>query len=140
MKRKPEKNYKLPKYAAGLAAMMLAGSMTGCTDPTDFEVQLDGDIEMPQDTTEIVEIAGDVEFVEDTTEDTTENITEESTEEVMLVGETAPAETCIIETTTAETTEEPIQTDGEVEFELGEPQTNPVPTQELMIAGDIAME
>lgn len=135
MKRKPEKNYKLPKYAAGLAAVLFAGGMTGCTDPTDSEVQLSGDIEMPQDT-EVVQLDGDVAFVEDTTQ----NITEKSTEEVMLVGDVAPAETCMIETSTAETTEEPLQTDGEVEFDLGDPQTVPMPAQELVIAGDLVME
>ncbi len=130
MKRKPEKNYKLPKYAAGLAAMMLAGSLTGCTDPTDSEVQLDGDMVLPHET-DYVELSGDVTFVEDTTG----NTTEESTEEVMLDGDIVlPDETCIVQTT-----EEPLQTDGEVEFDLGDPQTVPVPTQELAIAGDIAV-
>lgn len=89
MKRKPEKNYKLPRYAAGLAAMMLSGGMTGCTDPVS-EVQLDGDMVVPEDT-EIVQLAGDEAIAEETTEETSTAGTEETTAEteVMLDGDVA---------------------------------------------------
>ncbi len=83
MKRKPEKNYKLPKYAAGLAAMLFAGGMTGCTE-TASDVQIDGGMDVPEDT-KYVELSGDVEFVEDTTEASSE----ETTEETMLAGDVA---------------------------------------------------
>lgn len=110
MKRRPEKNYKLPKYAAGLAAVLVAGGMTGCTE-TAGDVQIDGGIDVPEESTEVVELAGDVEFVEDTTEASTEETTEETMldgdvavlpeeeiVEVTLAGDAvlAPEETCII--------------------------------------------
>lgn len=79
--------------------MMLAGSMTGCTDPTDSEVQIDGGMDVPEET-RYVELSGDV----------------------------APEEACTIagtDETTATSEASP---------------TTPVSTQEVALAGDIAME
>ena len=126
MKRKPEKNYKLPKYAAGLAAMLFAGGMTGCTDPAG-DVQLDGDMDVPEDTA-CVQLAGDAAFV---TEDTTEDTTEEEFTEVMLAGDVVmePEETCPLSESLAA---------GVAEFTF--PDTEPAPPKpELEIAGDIAV-
>lgn len=88
MKRRPEKNYKLPKYAAGLAAMMLAGGMTGCTGSTAGEVQIDGGIDVPEET-EYVQLAGDEAIVEETMEETciVTRSPESETEEFMLAGD-----------------------------------------------------
>ncbi len=124
MKRKPEKNYKLPKYAASLAALLFTGSLTGCTDPVG-EVQVDGGIDLPEET-EYVQLAGDEAIVEDTTQPTTE----EPSEETMLAGDVEVVETCNV-TETCET--------GVAEFELGEPPANPRSTEEIALAGDIVM-
>ncbi len=150
MKRKPEKNYKLPKYAAGLAAMLAAGTLTGCTDPVS-EVQLDGDMVVPEDT-EIVQLAGDVAYVEETAEETMAETTEEAIEETALAGDIAilPEEETVEVTLAGDAVLAPEDTcvpDIEpvapgwvyVETETDAPQTAPASSQELMIAGNISV-
>ncbi len=97
MKRKPEKNYKLPKYAAGLAALLFTGGLTGCTDPVG-EVQLSGDVPFVDDTTEQSPepegFAGAVDTAETCSAETDPVPTEEAaqptpapTEEIALAGD-----------------------------------------------------
>ena len=73
MKILPMKNYKIPLYAAGMTAIMLASATTGCTDPgrirrdtpdktdpTTSVVELDGDVAVSDPTDEPVQLDGEV--------------------------------------------------------------------------------
>ncbi|MBR2523008.1 MAG: hypothetical protein IKE53_01050 [Clostridiales bacterium] len=85
MKITPERNYRKPLYAVGIAAAAMAIAITGCSDEPPAlagdvavtvqettEVQLEGEQEPPvtcetketKETEEVVELDGDVAFVE----------------------------------------------------------------------------
>jgi len=83
MKITPVKNYKIPLYAVGMTAVMLATAATGCKDPrrirrdvpdktdpttTTSIVELDGVIDVADPTDEPLQIAGG-ETIDDPTED-----------------------------------------------------------------------
>lgn len=55
MKITPSKNYKKPLYAIGIAAAMMAMSVSGCTDPNNGKpLDYAGDIDVrPTETTEV---------------------------------------------------------------------------------------
>jgi len=92
MKIIPEKNYRKPLYAIGIAAAV-ALTMTGCTDP-DKPVQLDGDVATIETTD--VELSGEVAIDDsDPTDCTTADPTDETkeTDEVVLDGEVAIEDT-----------------------------------------------
>lgn len=136
MKRKPEQNYKLPKYAAGLAAMMLAGSMTGCTE-TAGDVQIDGGMDVPEDM-EYTELAGDAVLEPEETAgtaftDDAEIVPEQNTVQVTLAGDTAaaPEETCTIQ----EISETAVE-----EFSFTGTEPAPPQPEELQIIGDLIIE
>lgn len=114
MKRQPEKHYKRPKYAVGLAAL-LAGALTGCgkpdvvgispqtepTEPVETEVQLQGDVAAEDESLTPAE-TDDLRLVGELA------ASEETTEEVLLEGDLVmePEETCVVTTEeeTADTT------------------------------------
>ena len=79
MKITPVKNYKIPLYAVGMTAIMLATAATGCkdpgrirrdspdkTDPTTSVVDVEGTIASSDPTDEPVQLDGEVAYVEPT--------------------------------------------------------------------------
>ncbi len=66
MKIKPEKNYRKPLYAVGLAAVMMTASLTACTDtPADLEGEATCiETSETSGTEDIVELDGDVAVVD----------------------------------------------------------------------------
>jgi len=63
MKVTPVKNYKIPLFAAGMTAIMLASAATGCADPK----RIRRDVPDKADpTTRAVDIAGDIQVVDPT--------------------------------------------------------------------------
>ena len=71
MEIKPQKNYKKPAFAIGLASLTVAaGVTTGCTDNTESEVHITGEVptvtESKSETLEYdggLEVIGEIEFV-----------------------------------------------------------------------------
>ena len=64
MKITPAKNYKKPVYAIGVATVLMAMSITGCTDP----VKYDGDVAVDTDHTNQVDLAGAADIRPDETQ------------------------------------------------------------------------
>ena len=63
MKVTPVKNYKIPLFAAGMTAIMLASAATGCADPKRIRRN---DPDKADPTTRAVDIAGDIQVVDPT--------------------------------------------------------------------------
>ena len=64
MKITPAKDYKKPVYAIGVATILMAMTVTGCTDP----VKYDGDVVIDTDHTDQVDLAGAADIRPDETE------------------------------------------------------------------------
>jgi hypothetical protein len=89
MEIRPIKNCKLPKYAACIVALASAGLLTGCH--TSGEVATDGVIDVPDPTTEEVQLMGEEAVIESEDESVC-TTTEEATESCSGCTETLPAE------------------------------------------------
>ncbi|MBR3340746.1 MAG: hypothetical protein IKG30_03910 [Clostridiales bacterium] len=64
MKITPAKDYKKPVYAIGVATILMAMTVTGCTDPVGY----DGDVAINTDNTDQVDLAGAADIRPDETE------------------------------------------------------------------------
>ena len=54
MKLSQPKNYKKPLYAAGLAAAIMAASLTGCTDPDKLKTGGAAEVSVDDDKVQVV--------------------------------------------------------------------------------------
>ncbi|MBQ6017220.1 MAG: hypothetical protein IJL19_04995 [Clostridiales bacterium] len=55
MKLSQPKNYKKPLYAAGLAAAIMAASLTGCTDPDKLKTGGTAEISVDEENIKVVQ-------------------------------------------------------------------------------------